>query len=224
MQTLLQQTWQLPAVTQAPRFSSSWPFPFVRLSKPHPSLFSSLLSQKLQVSKTGRGVEGKREFLEGSCSLSYRNRPGRDAARRGAAWLMLGMCDWVGWLVIFFFFLSTHVHNAHGMLLVLLKGGGRKGQLCSYLFISNPSVTTKLYKLEKIMRKLQLKKKRRADVTIFEYRLRPNIVLGTLVPTTSGSGRVTTRRSQTQDSHLLAQHRSPSNRETRALHLSMASR
>lgn len=49
---------ELPTITQTPTFSSSRPLPFVRLNKPHPILFS-LFSQKLQVSKTGRGAEGK---------------------------------------------------------------------------------------------------------------------------------------------------------------------
>lgn len=80
------------------------------------------------------------------------------------------------------------------------RRGERKTAL--QLFIPNSSVTTKLYKLEEITRKLQVKKKR-SDVTISEYRLCPNIPLGILVPTTSLSGRVTTRKSQTPYSHYL---------------------
>lgn len=69
---------------------------------------------------------------------------------------------WLSW--VSFFPSLIHIHNAHGMLLVLMKVGGgvrgRKRQFCHYFFISNPSMTTKLHKLEEIMREFQLKKKR----------------------------------------------------------------
>lgn len=134
MQSLLQQTWQLPAVTQAPRFSSSWPFPFVRLSKPHPSLFSSLSSQKLQVSKTGRGVEGKR--IPGRILfIILSEQTGKGCCSQGCS-LADARHVWLSGVASYFLFLSFHSCSQCSWDVVSAPegGGGRKGQPCSYLF------------------------------------------------------------------------------------------
>lgn len=143
----------LPTVSQAPTFSPSWPL----LAKQSPRHFSFLWSQKLKARLAGEW-RGRTEFLEGSCSLSYLNRLQEE-------FLLVEMQH--GWcsacLAELGVFPPTHIHNAHGMLLVFLTGGGgmggqwwwEKDNFANYLCISNPRITTKLYKLEEIMRKFQ---------------------------------------------------------------------